>query len=265
MTTERDQLASDLRGAVTRGEIIVHFQPQVAVDTRRIVSAEALSRWMHPTLGIVSPDTFIPLAEDYNLIGEIGEYVLRVGCETAAAWQKGAMPIEVAVNVSPFQLRDPAFAEHIIREVRAAELDPEFLTIEVTEATAIVDVSTVAERLDWLRSVGVTISVDDFGVGHSSVEQILDLRATELKIDQSLVQDASIAAQALLTAVVTFASDKGLRVVAEGVETEDQFTRVHALRCDRAQGYLLGRPMPRAEFDSMLAATADGRTAPLGQ
>ncbi|MEO6943152.1 MAG: EAL domain-containing protein [Lacisediminihabitans sp.] len=255
MIPERNQLASDLHGAVMRGEIVAHYQPQVAVNSRRIVSAEALSRWAHPQFGIVGPLTFIPLAEEHNLIGEIGEYMLKLGCEAAAAWQKRAMPIEVAVNVSAIQLRDPAFAELLIREVQAAELDPRLLIIEVTETREIMDVSTVAERLDWLRAVGVTISVDDFGVGHSSVEQILDLRATELKIDQSLVQDESVAAHTLLAAVVTFARDKGLRIVAEGVETEAQFARVRELRCDRAQGYLLGSPMPRADFDSMLAST----------
>jgi EAL domain-containing protein (putative c-di-GMP-specific phosphodiesterase class I) len=263
MTPEWEQLGSDLHGAVERGEIVAHYQPQVAVDTCRIVSAEALSRWAHPRLGIVFPDTFIPLAEEHHLIDEIGDYMLKIGCEAAAEWQKRAIPIEVAVNVSPLQLRDPSFAKHFIREVRASELDPQLLTLEVTETTAIMDVATVAERLDWLRGVGVTISVDDLGVGHSSVQQILDLRATELKIDKSLVQDESVAAQTLLAAVVTFAREKGLRVVAEGIETEAQFTRVRELRCDRAQGYLLGRPMPRDEFDSMLATTADGRRAPL--
>jgi EAL domain-containing protein (putative c-di-GMP-specific phosphodiesterase class I) len=151
-------------------------------------------------------------------------------------------------------LRDPAFADNLLGAVRSAELDPSLLTIEVTESTEIIDVSTVAARLDWLRSVGVTISVDDFGAGHSSVEQILDLRATELKIDQSLVQDESVASRTLLAAVVTFARDKGLRVVAEGIETEAQLSRVRDLRCDRAQGYLLGRPLPKTDFDRVLDA-----------
>ncbi|MEO7121559.1 MAG: EAL domain-containing protein, partial [Lacisediminihabitans sp.] len=171
MTPERDRLASDLHGAVERGEIVAHYQPQVAVDTRRIVSAEALSRWEHPQFGTISPEVFIPIAEETDLIGEVGEYMLKLGCESAAAWQKRATPIEVAVNVSGTQLRDPAFAQHLLRQVRAAELDPQLLTIEVTETETIMDVLTVAERLDWLRSVGVTISVDDFGVGHSSIEQ----------------------------------------------------------------------------------------------
>jgi EAL domain-containing protein (putative c-di-GMP-specific phosphodiesterase class I) len=253
MTPEQRQLAEDLPGAVARGEIVAYFQPQLTVDTRQIVSAEVLSRWMHPQFGMVSPDTFIPLAEQYDLIGEIGDHMLTLGCLAAASWQHRATPLEVAVNVSGIQLRNPAFAEHLIKELRAAELDPQLLTIEVTETAAIIDVSTVADRLDWPRSVGVTISVDDFGIGHSSVEQILDLRATELKIDQSLVQDESRAARTLLAAVVSFARDKGLRVVAEGVETEAQFARVRELRCDRAQGYLLGRPVPKDEFDTMLA------------
>lgn len=256
MTPERERLASDLHGAVGRGEIVAYYQPQITVPNRQIVSAEALSRWVHPRLGIVSPDTFIPLAEEHNLIGEIGAHMLRLGCRTAAGWQDRAIPIEVAVNVSATQLRDPAFADHLIRELRDVQLNPRLLTVEVTESAAIVDVLAVADRLDWLRSVGVTISVDDFGVGHSSVERVLDLRATELKIDQSLVQDESGAAKTLLAAVVAFARDKRLRVVAEGVETEAQFARVRDLRCDRAQGYLLGRPVPKAEFDRMLAMTA---------
>jgi EAL domain-containing protein (putative c-di-GMP-specific phosphodiesterase class I) len=249
-----EQLASDLHGAVRRGEIVAWYQPQVRVDTRQVISAEALSRWMHPEFGIVPPGTFIPLAEELGLITEIGDHMIELGCRSAARWQNRAAPIEVAVNVSAIQLRNPAFAERLIQAMRSADLDPRLLTIEVTETSEIIDVSTVAERLDWLRSVGVTISVDDFGVGHSSVEQVLDLRATELKIDQSLVRDESNAARTLLAAVVTFARDKGLRVVAEGVETEAQFARVRDLHCHRAQGFLLGRPMPVTDFDVVLDA-----------
>jgi EAL domain-containing protein (putative c-di-GMP-specific phosphodiesterase class I) len=142
----RERLASDLRGAVGRGEIVAYYQPQVTVDTRRVVSAEALSRWLHPDLGVVSPDIFIPLAEEYDLIGEIGAHMIQLGCRSAAGWQQRDAPIEVAVNVSGIQLRDPEFADHVVREVRAADLDPKLLTIEVTETAAIVDVSAVADR-----------------------------------------------------------------------------------------------------------------------
>ena len=250
---DRERLAGDLRGAVERGEIVAYYQPQLSIESRRIVSAEALSRWLHPELGMILPSDFIPLAEERGLIGDIGDHMIALGCQSAAGWLNQGAPIEVAVNVSAIQLRDAGFAERLVGAMRSAALDPQFLTIEVTESAEIIDVSTVAGRLDWLRSVGVTISVDDFGVGHSSIEQVLDLRATELKIDQGLVRDESHAARTLLTAVVTFAHDKGLRVVAEGVETEAQFSRVRELRCDRAQGYLFGRPMPKAEFDRLLA------------
>ncbi|HEY4267901.1 MAG TPA: EAL domain-containing protein [Galbitalea sp.] len=249
---DRDRLAADLHGAVERGEIVAYYQPQLDIDTRRIVSAEALSRWVHPELGIILPGNFIPLAEEIGLISDIGDHMIALSCQSAAAWAHNGTPIEVAVNVSGIQLRDAGFSERLISAMRAAQLNPQFLTIEVTESIEIIDVSTVAERLDWLRSVGVTISVDDFGTGHSSVEQVLDLRATELKIDQALVRNDSMAARVLLAAVVTFAHDKGLRVVAEGVETEEQLARMRELRCDRAQGYLLGMPMPKPEFDRLL-------------
>jgi EAL domain-containing protein (putative c-di-GMP-specific phosphodiesterase class I) len=252
---DRERLAADLRGAVDRGEIIAYYQPQFAVDTRRIVSAEALSRWLHPELGVILPGDFIPIAEEHGLIGDIGDHMIGLGCRSAADWLHKGDSIEVAVNVSAIQLRDAGFADRLVGAIQTAGLDPQLLTIEVTESTAIIDVSSVAERLDWLRSVGVTISVDDFGTGHSSVERVIDLRAKELKIDQGLVQDDSTGARILLGAVVAFAHDKGLRVVAEGVETEDQLDRVRELRCDRAQGYLLGRPVPRAEFDRLLAAS----------
>ena len=255
MSDEQTTLSLDLPEAVARDQIVAFFQPQFDVKTGRIVSAEALARWMHPELGMVAPGDFIPMAEEAGLITQIGDHMIAVACTAAAEWARAGLAIEVAVNVSATQLHEEYFAERLLSSVKSVDLDPALLTIEVTESTAIIDVSAVAERLDWLRSVGVTISVDDFGTGHSSVDQILGLRATELKIDQSLVQDESRTSRTLLAAVVSFARDKGLRVVAEGVETEAQLERVRALKCDRAQGYLLGRPIPRPDFDALVAAT----------
>jgi EAL domain-containing protein (putative c-di-GMP-specific phosphodiesterase class I) len=249
----RDLLA-ELPRAIADGQLVAFYQPQFDIPTGRIVSAEALARWQHPQLGLVPPGTFIPLAEEAGLINDVGDHMIRTACTAAAEWTSAGLPVEVAVNVSGTQLRDPLFAERVLDTVNSVELDPKLLIIEVTESTAVLDVSVVADRLDWLRSVGVTISVDDFGTGHSSVEQILGLRATELKIDQSLVQDESPSAHTLLAAVVSFAQDKGLRVVAEGIETDAQLQRVRDLHCDRAQGYLLGRPVAKAEFDSLLSA-----------
>lgn len=248
------RLYAELPRAVSRGQITAHYQPQFDVDSGEIVAVETLARWTHPKFGAVAPSLFIPLAEDLGLIDELGDHMIGLGCDAARDWQRRGRAIEVAVNVSALQLADPDFARRLLRAVEQHQLSPRLLTIEVTESAEILDVSVVAERLDWLRSVGVTISVDDFGTGHSSVEQVLDLRATELKIDQSLVRDESAAARTLLAAVVTFAHDKGLRVVAEGVETESQLMRVRELRCDRAQGYLLGHPVEKTEIDRMLQA-----------
>ena len=248
------RLAAELPRAVSRGEITAHYQPQFDVGTGTVVAAETLARWTHPDLGVVPPAEFIPLAEALGLIDELGDHMIELGCGAASDWQRQGHAIEVAVNVSALQLTDPDFARRLLKTVELHDLAPRLVTIEVTESAEIIDVSAVAERLDWLRSVGVTISVDDFGTGHSSVEQVLDLRATELKIDQSLTRDESGSARTLLAAVVTFAHDKGLRVVAEGIETESQLSRVRELRCDRAQGYLLGRPVDKAQFDRMLQA-----------
>jgi EAL domain-containing protein (putative c-di-GMP-specific phosphodiesterase class I) len=253
MMMDPSELRSELEGAVQRGEIIAHFQPQVDVRSRAIVAAEALARWEHPARGTIAPSVFIPLAEESGAIDRLGDHMIRLACEAARDWQRSGYDVEVAVNVSATQLRDHEFARRVLATVQSHEIQPRLLTIEVTESTEIIDVSAVAERLDWLRSVGMTISVDDFGTGHSSVEQVLDLRASELKIDQSLTQEEGVAARTLLGAVISFAHDKGLRVVAEGIETESQLRQIVELHCDRAQGYLLGRPMPKSAFDELLA------------
>jgi EAL domain-containing protein (putative c-di-GMP-specific phosphodiesterase class I) len=254
MSGASPDLLAELPHAISDGLIVAFYQPQFDIPTGRIVSTEALARWDRPGVGLVPPNVFIPLAEETGLINDLGDHMVRTACTAAAGWNAAGLPVEVAVNVSGIQLRDPLFPERVLDTVNSVDLDPSLLIIEVTESTAVLDVSVVADRLDWLRSVGVTISVDDFGTGHSSVEQILGLRATELKIDQSLVQDESHSAHTLLAAVVSFARDKGLRVVAEGIETESQLQRVRDLKCDRAQGYLLGRPVPKPEFDTLLKA-----------
>lgn len=246
-------LAHDLIGAVERGEIVAYFQPQVSVRDGSVVAAEALCRWNHPSGEQISPDVFIPIAEESGFIDELGNYMLRAACEFAVECSGRGVDLDIAVNVSAVQLKDTAYAANVVKLLREVGLEPRFLTIEITESLAIIDVSTVAERLDWLRSVGVSISVDDFGTGFSSVDQVLDLRATELKIDKAFIQFSPGSSVALLRAVVAFAHDKGLRVVAEGIETQEQFDRVRGLRCDRAQGYLIGVPVPADQFDLHLA------------
>jgi len=251
---ERSRLAADLPGASARGEIVAFYQPQIDVATGSIVGVEALSRWFHPRLGLISPDIFIPLAEAQGTIAEIGEHMLAIACEFGAAHGRRGAAIDIAVNVSALQLLDSDFAALVLRTAAFHGLDPSHLTIEVTETEAVLNVASVGERFDPLRVAGVTVSVDDFGTGQSSIEQLLSLQASELKIDQSLVQNHAGNSYTLLAAVISFAHDKGLRVVAEGVETSGQLAAMTDFGCDRVQGYLTGRALPPREFNDFIAA-----------
>jgi EAL domain-containing protein (putative c-di-GMP-specific phosphodiesterase class I) len=247
---------SDLHGAVARGEIVPYFQPQLDLKSRETVAVEVLSRWIHPEHGLVSPAEFIPVAEANGAILEIGHFMLEETCRAAAEWHERGLPLEVSVNVSPIQLAQPDFFDVLLDNLEHLELPPQTLTIEITESLPIADLPMVVERLASLRDLGLGVSIDDFGTGYSSISQLQSLPATELKIDQSLVQDDSPGTQELVTAVIGVVRARGIRVVAENVETELQLGRVLELGCDRAQGYLFNRPMSRDDIDSLLATTA---------
>jgi len=251
----RPQLAADLAGASARGEIVAFYQPQIDVATGSVVGAEALSRWFHPELGLITPATFIPLAEADGSIAEIGDHMLNIACEFGAAHNRRGAALDIAVNVSAIQLLDGEFAANALRTAAVHGLDPHHLTIEVTETEAVHDVAAVGERFDLLRDAGVTVSVDDFGTGQSSIEQLLWLQASELKIDRSLVQNLAGNSYTLLAAVIAFAHDKGLRVVAEGVETSCQLAAMTDFGCDRVQGYLTGRALPAHRFLDFITAS----------
>jgi EAL domain-containing protein (putative c-di-GMP-specific phosphodiesterase class I) len=246
-------LVSDLDGAVERGEILAYFQPQIDVASGDVVAVEALSRWTHPEYGIISPAVFIPLAEAHDLIIEIGDFMLDEACRCAQDWCERGMDLEVAVNVSAAQLTTSAFLDRLQFNLSESGLNPDRITIEITESLPLMDVPEVTARLTELRDLGLGVSLDDFGTGFSTLGQLLNLPATELKIDQSLIQDAESSGR-LMLAVVEMSHDRGLRVVAEGVETERQLAAVRELECDRAQGYLFGRPVPLAEIETLLAS-----------
>lgn len=245
-------LETDLAGAVSRGEIVAYYQPQFDVESGRIVAVEALSRWQHPVLGLVSPLDFIPIAEETGLIEEIGEYMVDQGLELAALL--GLAHIEVAVNVSALQLVTPDFTDHVIEGFQRLGLQPEQVTIELTESRPVADIPSAIERLEKLRDLGIGISIDDFGRGHSSLKQLEALPFTELKIDQELVRDDTRDTWSRLSSLLSVVRSRGLRVVAEGIETQDQLDRVRQVGCDRAQGYYLGMPMTRDEVISLVAA-----------
>jgi EAL domain-containing protein (putative c-di-GMP-specific phosphodiesterase class I) len=248
----RMSVASDLRGAVDRAEIVAFFQPQVDVGTGRITAVEALARWQHPVRGLVSPLVFIPAAEDTGAIHEIGAYMLGEGCRHAARWRDEGFDIDVSVNVSAVQLAKPGVFEQLHDLLKTFALPEGTLTIEITESQLIADLSAVAARLAQVKSFGLGISLDDFGTGHSSLNQLQELPITELKLDRSLIQELTIGG-ALIKVAVALLQERGVRVVAEGVETEEQLERVRDLQCDRAQGYLFGRPMPVDQVNALLA------------
>ena len=248
----RAQLERDLPGAASRGEIIALFQPQFSLETGEVVGAEALSRWIHPQLGLIPPVEFIPMAERLGLVAGIGDVMLRLGCHAARDWQDQGHPIEVAVNVSILQLRTHAIVDTIAGLLGEFSLSPRLLTLEVTETTPLTDVPEAIDTVHRLRGLGVNISVDDFGAAYASREQVIALQATELKVDQSLVQETQGPHSEDLARAVEFGKAQGMRLVAEGIETEAQLARVRALHCDRGQGYLLSRPTTKADVDSLL-------------
>jgi EAL domain-containing protein (putative c-di-GMP-specific phosphodiesterase class I) len=245
-------LMGELSGAIDRHEIGAYFQPQIDVKTGLIVAVELLSRWTHPSRGLIGPDEFIPLAEESGLIDDIGAVMIDLGCECAAEWQSRGWNIQVAVNVSAAELPASRFLVRIFENVDRLHLDPSGLTVEITESRAINDAREAVARLTVLRGIGVGVSIDDFGTGYSSIDQLLALPSTEVKLDRSLVQSDDEESLRTMELIVALAHVRKVCVVAEGVETAEHLERVRFLGCDRAQGFYLARPGPRAEIEAML-------------
>ena len=258
-TLERLSLESSLRRALERREFVVHYQPQVDIPTGRICGMEALVRWQHPDLGLVSPGKFIPLAEETGLIVPIGEVVLRAACAQSRAWRDaGFPPFPITVNLSARQFRQSDLKDAIARIVRETGLDPAMLELELTESLLMDHTDRTVETLDHLHAMGIRLSIDDFGVGYSSLNYLKRFPIQTLKIDQSFVRHITSDADdaAISTAIIAMAHSLRLRVVAEGVETEDQLAFLMAKGCDAVQGYLFSRPLPA---DAMTALLGTGR------
>ena len=256
-TPDLSQLTLDLRGAATRGELRAYFQPQVDLSSGRIVGSEALCRWEHPQWGFVAPDVFIPLAEDDGSIVDIGRWMIDEGCRRSVEWLDHGRAVEISVNVSAAQLTTTEFFDYVAEAIRGSGARPHAMTIEITESRHIDDVESVANLLGPLLEQGVGVSIDDFGTGFSSVQQIVDLPATEIKVDQTLVQSTAELSRTLLATVIDLARRHNLRTVAEGVETREQLDLVRSLGFDRAQGFLIGPALAPEEFEKQLAGQAD--------
>jgi diguanylate cyclase (GGDEF)-like protein/PAS domain S-box-containing protein len=252
---ERAALESGLRRALPRGEFVLHYQPILQLRDRSIVGVEALVRWRHPEKGILSPREFIPLAEDVGLIARVGEWVLRRACEQMQSWKsQGAPPMRVSVNVSPRQFQQRDFTANVRRIVRETGLDPSSLDIEITESIAMQDVAHTGRVLSELADLGIQISMDDFGTGHSSLNYLKHFPIRRLKIDQSFVAGMTSHDKdhAIVATVISIARNLGLAVTAEGVETEEQAAALAALACEDVQGYLFARPAPAEDVEKSL-------------
>lgn len=249
-------LETSLRHAIDNEEFVLHYQPRLAVDSLRITGVEALVRWQHPQLGLLSPAEFIPLAEDNGLILPIGEWVLRTACRQNREWQeRGFTAMRVGVNVSARQFHQQHLAEIVLKILEETGLAPEYLDLELTESSIMSNAQATIDVLTRLKAMDVTISIDDFGTGFSSLSYLKRLPIDALKIDKSFVRDVTTDPDdaALVMAIVTLAHNLRLQVVAEGVETEEQLRFLHLLRCDEVQGYLFSKPLPAAGLEQVLA------------
>ncbi len=253
---EQTELLQDLRQAVARHELQLYYQPKIDARTLQVTAAEALLRWQHPKRGMISPGVFVPLAERYGLISEIGLWVIEEACRQAAQWRQSGLRMRIAVNISGHQLRREDLVDQIEASLSRHKVPAGRMTCEITETVAMEDTAVTRAAFERLRRLGLHVSIDDFGTGHSSLAALRRLPAAELKIDRAFITDLVERedARSIVRAVVQMAHSLQLRVVAEGVETEGQRDELVRLGCDELQGYLFAKPMTAAN----LALWADG-------
>lgn len=243
--------ADELARAIVAGEIVPYFQPLVEMRTGRLSGFEVLARWHHPTLGIVHPATFIPLAEQTGLIGSLTERLLRRATSEAAVWPRD---ITLAVNISPVQLRDIGLAERLMTATEGSGFAFDRLVFEITEATLIGNHDLARTITGQLKALGATLALDDFGTGYANLRQLLALRFDKLKMDASFVRTISAReSRTIVATVIGLAQGLGMITVAEGIETQEQAELLVSMGCDVGQGWLFGRPMPAELVTETLA------------
>jgi EAL domain-containing protein (putative c-di-GMP-specific phosphodiesterase class I) len=256
---ERLLFENDLRRAVGRNEFELHYQPKVDIHSGRVVGMEALVRWRHPKKGLIAPNDFIPLAEDTGLIVPIGRWVIEEACAQNKAWQDaGFAKVGVAVNISGVQFRQKDLLDTIAHALAASGLPPEYLEVEITESVVMQNASEAIVTLEKLSQMGVQVSIDDFGTGYSSLSYLKRFPIDKLKIDRSFIRDISsdMDDAAIVRATIGLAHNLRLKVIAEGVESEDQLQFLDSLGCDEYQGYLKSKPVPAHEFERHLQSEA---------
>ena len=247
--TRRKDMERDLRRALAEGSLDLHFQPLMTLAPRRIVGAEALARWNHPTYGMVPPSEFIPLAEEAGLIVELGRWVLHTACARATKWDG----LTIAINLSPDQVRQASLVEQVEAALAESGLPPNRLELEITEGILLRDTSATMAKLTRLRDLGIGIALDDFGTGYSSLSYLRRFPFSKLKVDRSftaMITDSGTAA--IVQAITSLGRSLDMRVLVEGIETEAQLEMLRTIGCNEGQGYLLGRPCPAQDFERML-------------
>jgi len=257
----RLMLENSLRRALEREEFSVHYQPQIDVETGRLVGVEALVRWSHPELGMVSPAEFVPIAEETGLIVSVGEWVMKRACLDTQKWHKTIHPaLRLSVNVSGVQFMEENFCDKVFQVLDLSGLPPELLVLEVTESVVMGNVDKTVGNLKRLKSMGLRLAIDDFGTGYSSLAYLKRFPLDYLKIDRSFMRDIPNDTDnaAIARAVVAIARSLGLRVVAEGIETEAQDRFIREIGCQEGQGYLYGRPVPGEKMAALLEQAVAG-------
>jgi EAL domain-containing protein (putative c-di-GMP-specific phosphodiesterase class I) len=254
---ERHGMKADLQQAMEQGGLCLHYQPVVELNTGRTVAVEALLRWQHAERGLLSPAEFVPLAEETGLIVNIDQNVLREALRQLRTWQDTlgeAAPSRVSVNVSSRALRDPDFPRRVLQEVRAAQVAPASLLLEITETVLLEDLETACARLQHLRDAGVRVAIDDFGTGYSSLGYLRRLPVDVVKIDRTFVAGIELPGEerSLTLAIVRMLGMFDVEIVAEGIETAEQLAYVQAMGCDLGQGYGLSRPLPSEAVEKLL-------------
>ena len=254
-TQRRADMEGALRRALERGEFLLHYQPQVELESGRMVGVEALLRWQRPGKGLVAPYEFIPLLEETGMILPVGAWVLEEACRTARRWQdEGFAPLRMAVNLSARQFQGEDIGALVQETLRRTGLEARWLELEITESVVLLNADTVIRTLDQLHALGVGHSLDDFGTGYSSLSYLQRLPVARIKIDRSFITHLTSAPQdaAIVRAVVGMAHSLGMRVIAEGVETDAQLGYLRGLHCEEMQGYLFSRPLPPEALEALM-------------
>ncbi len=254
------QLETALRKAINNHEFVLYYQPKINLQNGTISAVEALIRWESPELGMISPSIFIPLAEETGLIMQIGEWALREACKANKSWQNlGYRPISVAVNLSPKQFRHQDLSQLIATVLSETGLEAKYLELEITETAVMDNVEAAVSKLHEIHKMGVSIAVDDFGTGYTSISYLKQFPINVIKIDQSFVKGIPQNQDdvAITSAVIALAHNLGIKVVAEGVETAEQLQCLADHQCDWVQGYFLSKPLSEKKMIKQLAEIHD--------